>query len=210
MTHRRNDEEDAEIVEPTQITQNNDKKAEPDDDLWQELIEWIKSPVRVAGAVIQFGDIQMRRYIIIPAVFLSILYVIAEVTGVQALLWTLLALLFVKSVWIVWRWPVILSALSLHNRANIVVRFLLVEFVFELALILIGFAIPFHILEPVILRFVAILCLIGVMAIVLKDTLATSELPKNIFPFVKWVFIVAMLVLVLMAISSSQNWGFFD
>ena len=212
MTHKPHNEDDIKSVDPSEITQGEDQdnRDTNDDDLLQELVEWVQSSARVANSAMQFGDTKMRLYVIIPAIILSSLYTVAEVTGVQAILWVLLAVLFAKSIWIVWKWPVVLSAISFNRRANIVIRFLLAEFVFELTLILIGFAVPFHVLDPFILRFVAILCLIGTMAIILKDTLATKELPKNIFPFVKWVFISLMLVLVLMAISRSQNWGFFD
>ena len=176
---------------------------EPDDDsVLEEMWEWVKSIERSANSV-------LRWYIIFPAVFLSTLYIVAEVTGIEEILWTLLALLFARSIFILASWPFILTLLSFERRTSIFVRALIIEFLFELSMILIGFAVPFHILEPFFLRLAPFLCLIGVAGVILNEVLAQRKAPKNILPVWKWLFIVAMAASVLAVFDRIYELGIF-
>lgn len=203
------------MATPTDNNQNNDqsKFVEPDkivdrgstpqndsegDSLLGEALNWVRD-------VSNLTDRTLRKYVIFPVVAFGVLYTIAEVLGINEILWGLLAVLFLRSIAIVWWRPSLLVVLSLNQYSSKVISFYLIEFVLELVLIIIGLVTPLHELEPVALRFFPILCLIGVLVILLREALKRRKLPEDITPVIRWVFIVIALFVAFAVVDRLLN-----
>ena len=171
---------------------------ENEDTLAREAWAWIRDTV-------DFTDRKIRWYVVFPAVVQTILYIVAEVFGIEEILWGLIAFLFATRIAIVLSWPTFLTALSLAPgvQGRIVPITLLAEFVFELTLLLVALAIPFHKLGFT-WGIVPFLCFIGALAILAMHSIANRTLPKNIFSRIQKGFILVVLVSMVVALVSGR------
>lgn len=170
-----------------------------------EAFYWAKS-------ILLYSNYKLRNFVVVPTIIFFILFAIGEVTGIEVFLWVLLGSLFSSIVLIVYFWPLVVAALSVVPQTRTLPQIFIAGFLALLCLILIGFAVPFHNLDPFILR---VLPIIGLIAIVLAWYYEFLANPRkadfsNFVLFLKWFFLLVVIATIVMSFTWEEIPGYID